>query len=274
MTVRANLIKLSTWRVITAATLAFAAGTSQAEDWQFSVTPYLWLPNIEGNGTTESPAGGGGGGEPSFEVGPVDYLEHLNLLLMAAGEARRGRWSARSDVIYINFSNERSTVKSVSGPGGIFEIPENTDTASSFYGLKAQATIGYWLVDHPKRSVEIFAGARYLDVSFKLDWEFGAPMALLPQSGHIKESLNSLDAIVGANARFSFGDSKWFTPLHADFGTGDAAFTWQLSAGLGYSFSWGDLLLVYRHLKYEDDAGSLVERLALSGPGLGASFHF
>jgi hypothetical protein len=43
---------------------------------------------------------------------------------------------------------------------------------------------------------------------------------------------------------------------------------------VGYSFPWGDLLFVYRHLEYQQDDGELLERLALSGPAFGASFHF
>jgi hypothetical protein len=71
-----------------------------------------------------------------------------------------------------------------------------------------------------------------------------------------------MDAIVGTNARFGLGDGKWFMPLRADIGTGDSSLTWQLTAGLGYSFSWGDLLFVYRHLEYQQDDGELLERLA------------
>ena len=261
----------STWKLIAAVTLASAPAAAHAEDWQFGLTPYLWLPNIEGDGTAEPPPDGG---TPAFEVGPVDYLDNLDFVLMLAGEARRGSWSLRSDVIYIDFSNQRSKVKTVSGPGSVVEFPVDAGTTSAFTGLEAQATIGYWLVDQPKRSVEIFGGLRYLDISFDLDWEFDAPLDLLPQSGHIEQSAAPVDAIVGTNARFGLGNGKWFMPLRADIGTGDSSLTWQLTAGLGYSFSWGDLLFVYRHLEYQQDDGELLERLALSGPAFGASFRF
>ena len=156
-----------------------------------------------------------------------------------------------------------------------FRLQEkDAGTKSSFTGLDAQVTIGRWLVDEPKRSVEIFGGLRYLDVNFNLDWKLEAPLNLLPQSGHIEQGTAPLDLIAGVNARFGFGSSKWFVPLHADLGTGDSSLTWQLSVGAGYSFSWGDLLLVYRHLEYQDNNGELLESLALSGPALGASFRF
>jgi len=260
-----------TWRLISAAILTLSAGAAHAEDWQFGLTPYLWLPNIEANGTADGPPNGG---DPAYQVGPVDYLDNLDFVLMLAGEARRGSWSLRSDLIYLDFSNQRSAVKTVGGPGGVIEIPVDAGTTSSFTGLDAQATLGYWVVDQPNRSVEFFGGLRYLDVNFELDWQLDAPISLLPQSGRIEQGTNPLDVIVGTNARFAFGNGKWFLPLHADIGTGDSSVTWQLTAGVGYSFKWGDLLFVYRHLDYEDDTGELLEGLALSGPAIGASFRF
>ena len=271
MPTRVHRANTSAWRLIGVATLASAASAAHAEEWQFGLTPYIWLPNIEANGTADAPPAGG---QPEFEVGPVDYLDNLDFVLMLAGEARRGSWSLRSDVIYLDFSNQRSAVKTISGPGGMVEIPLNAGTTSSFTGLEVQATMGYWLVDEPNRSVELFGGLRYLDISFDLDWEFDAPLDLLPQSGHIEQSSDPLDVIVGTNARFAFGNGKWFVPVHADVGTGGSSLTWQLAAGVGYAFEWGDLLFVYRHLEYEDDTGELLEGLALSGPAVGASFRF
>jgi hypothetical protein len=266
-----NRAKRFAARLLVIANLIFPAVAARADDWHFQLTPYLWLPNIEADGTTDPPAEGG---QPVFEVGPVDYLDNLDFVLMLAGEARHGNWSLRSDVIYLDFSNQRSRIKTVTGPGGEVEIPLDAGTTSSFTGVEAQVTIGRWLVDEPGRSVELFGGLRYLDVSFELDWELNAPLDLLPQSGHIEQGSAPLDVIVGTNARFGLGDGKWFVPLHADVGTGDSSLTWQISAGVGYSFSWGDLLLVYRHLDYQQDDGELLEGLALSGPAFGASFRF
>jgi hypothetical protein len=202
MTAQANRTSL-TWQFIAATALTSAASATQAEGWNFAVTPYLWLPNIEANGRTDSPPDTGGGGEPSYEVGPVDYLDNLDMVLMLLGEARLDRWSLRTDVIYLDFSNERAAVKSVTGPGGEVETPVNAGTSSSFTALEAQVTLGYWIVDQPGASVEIFGGVRYFDIGFELDWEFDGPLDLLPQSGSIEQDTNPMDGIVGANARFA-----------------------------------------------------------------------
>lgn len=260
-------------KYVAAAFLSTMAGMTQAADWKFSLTPYLWLPNIEAHGATDSPPDSGGG-EPSYEIGPADYFELLNMVVMLGGEARRDNWSLRTDVIYIDFSDERAAVKTVTGPGGEVEIPLNAGTSASFSALEVQATLGYWVVDRPGVAVEIFGGVRYLDIKLELDWEFDGPLDLLPESGHVEQSTGPLDAIVGANARFALGNGKWYMPLHADIGAGDSSLTWQLAAGVGYSFSWGDVLLVYRHLELEKDPVDLVEKMRLSGPAIGASFRF
>jgi hypothetical protein len=134
-----NRAHKSAWRLLAAASLIFPAVATRADEWHFAVTPYLWMPNIEANGAADAPPDGG---EPAFEIGPVDYLDNLDFVLMLAGEARRGHWSLRADVIYLDFSNQRSRVKTITGPGGEIEIPVDAGTTSSFTGLEAQITMG------------------------------------------------------------------------------------------------------------------------------------
>ena len=249
---------------------ALAPAAADAQDWQFAITPYLWLPNIEGTGDVETDSGA----RPDVEIGPVDYLERLEFALMLSGEARRENWVLRADLVYVDFGHQRSSVRSVSGPGGLVEFPVNTDTTTSLDGLEWQATLGYLVVNEPNLSLELLGGFRYLDVSFDLDWEFESPLSLLPQSGHLSQDVSLLDVIVGTHGRYTFGGGKWFVPFHFDIGTGDSDLTWQLLAGVGYTFSWGDVLLAYRHLDYDQKHGDLLQGVSLSGPAIGVSFRF
>jgi hypothetical protein len=232
----------------------------------------VWLPNVEGTGSTDVPPDGGG--RPEFEIGPVDYLEHLNFVLMLAGEARKGNWNVRADVVYVDFGNQDSNVRSVVGPGGMVEIPVNTSTKIAIDGFEWQATAGYVLIDQANLALEVFGGLRYLDVRFDLHWQFDGPLNLLPQSGDFSQDANPLDVIVGTHGRYNFGGGHWFLPFHADIGTGDSDLTWQFFVGVGYEFSWGDLLMAYRHLEYDQGHGDTLEGLRLSGPAIGASFRF
>ena len=55
---------------------AASLADASADEWQFQVTPYLWLPTIDGTVNFELPPGGGG--SPDVSIGPTDWLELLN----------------------------------------------------------------------------------------------------------------------------------------------------------------------------------------------------
>ena len=260
--------------VVTAISLLLTSGAASAETgtWQFALTPYLWLPSVEGTGEFETPPDGGG--QPQVEVGPVDYLEHLEFALMLAGEAHKGKWILRADVVYVDFGHQRSSVRSVTGPGGVVEIPVDTGTTVSLDGLEWQGTVGYVFFSRPGVSLEVLGGLRYLDVSASLDWQFDGPLNLLPQSGSFSQDVELWDAIIGTRGRVVLGNGNWFMPFNIDVGSGSSDLTWQLFAGVGYAFSWGEVLAAYRHLEYDQKQGDLLQGVRFSGPAIGVGFRF
>ena len=46
-------------------------------------------------------------------------------------------------------------------------------------------------------------------------------------------------------------DGKWILPFEADIGAGNSNWTSQAFAGLGYRFDWGDVVLSFRNLSYD-----------------------
>ena len=62
-----------------------------SNQWQFTITPYLWLPNIDGTLKYNSPPRTSG--RPEVKVGPNDYLENLDFAIMINAEARKARWA-------------------------------------------------------------------------------------------------------------------------------------------------------------------------------------
>lgn len=54
----------------------------------------------------------------------------------------------------------------------------------------------------------------------------------------------------------------------------DTDLTWQLMAGIGYEFNWGDVMLNYRYLEYDQGNDGLIQDLAFGGGMLGVGFHF
>ncbi len=249
-----------------------AIAQAGGDQWRFTLTPYLWLPNVDGTLNFSTPPGAGG--SPSVEVGPNNYLENLDFAIMLAGEARRGDWAIISDVIYLDFSDEGSAVKSVSGPGGVVQVPVNTDTRTGLKGLVWQLAASHTVARSPMATLEVLGGFRYLGVEASVQWQLAGAIGLLPQAGSHTNKEDMWDAIVGVRGRAKLGGGNWFVPYYLDAGSGSSTLTWQGMTGIGYSFRWGDALLAYRHLFYDQKGDKLFQDFSFSGPALGASFRF
>jgi hypothetical protein len=264
-------------RVILAAALAgalsFANAAAQSssepgDSWQFALTPYLWFPNIKTTLNLDVE------GNPAVDVGADDYLENLDVAAMLTGEARKGAWTIFTDIIYLDFSAEDAAVTTVSGPGGIVQFPINTNTEAGLEGGLWELAASYAVSKSDAATVEVLGGFRYLSLEATVDWELAGPIGVFPQSGSFSQKDELWDAIVGLRGKRRLGSGKWFVPYYLDVGTGSSQLTWQGMAGIGYAFNWGDLLLAYRHLYYEQESDKLIEDMRLSGPALGAAFRF
>ena len=248
------------------------------ENWTFAVTPYLWLPNVDGTLKYTPPPGGSGG--PGVGVGPNDYLENLSGALMLSGEARRGKWSIVSDLIYLNFSKEQSSVKSVDFGGSAVASTLDVGTKSSLKGLQWMLAGGYTALHTPRMTLDVLGGLRYLGIEARTDWQLAAdvsgpgPGQTFPASGSISERNDLWDAIIGVRGRVRLGEGQWSMPYYVDVGTGSSTFTWQGFIAISYAFKWGDATLGYRHLYYDQSDDKLFQDFRFSGPTLGASFRF
>jgi hypothetical protein len=204
-----------------------------------------------------------------------DILEKLNFAFMAAGDVRKGDWSVFTDFIYLNLSDENATVRSITGPGGVIEIPIDIGTQSSQRGFVWTLAAGYTLLRGPAASLDLFAGVRDLQLRASLDWQFAGPVGAFPQAGSASNTNVAWTGLIGLKGRVSLGGSgPWFVPYYADIGWGSSVTTWQGLIGVGYGFSWGDLLLTYRYLHYDADENRLLDDISLQGPALGATFRF
>lgn len=235
----------------------------------FSVTPYVWLPNINGDLKFNIPPGATG--SPSVEAGPNDYLENLDMALMIAGEAELGGWSLFTDLIYLDFSNENAAVRTVNGPGPI-EVPVDVGSQLTFKGLEWTLGAAADLVNREDMKVQIFTGVRYLGPDVRLNWQLDGPLNLLPESGTVERESDLWDGLIGIRGQGSIG--SWIFPYYLDVGAGSSDLTWQASAGVGYRWGWGDLQASYRHLAYDQDDEELLQDFDFSGPAFGATFRF
>jgi hypothetical protein len=246
--------------------------------WHFSLTPYLWVPNINANmnapvsglrdpnGTALATA------TLSTEIGPNDYLENLQFGLMLTGEARKGAWSVITDVIYIDFGNQGTHTRNLTGPAG---RPLTTIDRQTEAGLSTTVWTlagAYTVARAPTWNFDVLAGFRYLAMDADLKWDLQGSRDILATSGRVSQDSTLWDGIVGVKGQVRLGDGRWFMPYYADIGTGDSNWTWQALLGLGYTFGWGDVNLSIRSLSYDFDKNDT--DLRMTGPVLGASFRW
>ena len=251
-----------------------AAQAETADDaWQYQAAIYLWVPTI--GGETSFPAGSGGS---SINITGEDVLNALDMAFMGNLSAKNGKWGLWTDLVYGDFSADKSGSRDFTI--GNTPIPGNVNA-----NLKYELTTWIWtvagtyeLVKKQNYTLDLLAGARYLDVSQTLDWTINGDISALPpvsRDGSAEVSSTLWDGIVGVKGVADLGsDHKWFIPYYLDVGTGQSDLTWQVNAGIGYRYSWGALVATWRYLDYELDSGNPIKSVNLNGPLFGASFRW
>jgi hypothetical protein len=266
--------------IVTAGPVRVSLAQSSSDQWRFEITPYFWFINIEGD-LTYNPIPGG---SPHVEIRNSDLLDSLDFGFMLSGEARKGRWSVFTDVIYFDLSELDSRVKAVDfnigGPINPTSANIDTGTSSSLTAWIWTFAGSYAVVEKPAVTLETLGGFRYVAADATTDWRLTATVTgpgagqVFQQTGSISQSENIWDAIAGVRGRVRLWDSRWTVPYYLDIGAGDSDFTWQGILGLSCGFDWGEIFINYRYLYYDMGEGRLFEDLSLQGPGIGITGRF
>lgn len=262
-----------------AAVPSAALAQSPSEPWQFRGQVYLWLPSVDGQ-TNFPPSSGGGGA--SVDMSDYFSLGNLQFTFMGSLEARKGRWGAMTDFIYLDFDENKSGTRDLIlnlGPGGLVPVPvgASADVGLRLRGWEWTLAGTYTAVSTPQYELQALGGLRYLKVNTTLDWRLSGDIGSLPSqsaAGTSSVKPDYWDAIVGVRGRYNLGQSRWFVPFHFDIGTGESDLTWQATAAIGYAFSWGELMAAYRHVGYRFSSRSPIERLTFTGPVASVAFKW
>ena len=264
-----------------------ALAQAQADDWQWSLTPYVWLPTIDGHLQHEIPPDGGGG--PEISVGPTDWLDLVNFALMLSASATRAQFGLFTDLVYLDMGGDNdgrvvSIDTAIAGPGGIIEIPVGADlnvaTEFELEGLQWMLAAGYAFADTETGTHYVIAGVRMLSIDVTTNWNLNGSISgpggetLLDAQGGADRSSDLFDGIVGLKGRFGTGEDGWSVPYSVDVGAGDSDLVWNATVSLAYGFGWGELIFGYRHLFYDEGPNGTLQDFSLGGPGFGANFRF
>ena len=260
-----------------------ARAQAPPDRWSFAITPYLWLPTVDGTLSYDPPPEGGA--TPDVDLDAETILGALDGALMLAAEARKGDWSISTNFIFVDLEADRSAVKSIdfnpsTGPIERTSVAVDAGTTASIDATYWALSGGYSLVATERAELEVIAGVRYLELQGTVDWRLATSVTApggtvtFPATGTIEGSSELWDAVVGVGGRFRFSASRWFAPYQLDAGGGSSTFTWQTTVGIARAFDWGDLLFAYRFLSYETGDLEVLEDLRFAGVGAGVTFRF
>lgn len=120
---------------------------------------------------------------------------------------------------------------------------------------------------------DLIAGARYISIDVDVSLSADGPFPPSLPGRDFAQSAELWDAVVGFKGSYNINE-QWYIPYHFDIGAGDSDLTWQALAGVGYRYGWGDVLLAYRHMSYDQGDLGLVQDLEFSGPAIAVNFRF
>ncbi|MGA9962448.1 MAG: hypothetical protein WBP66_08890, partial [Azonexus sp.] len=100
-----NQMMRSISRIAAVAAIALVASmAANAQEssggWKFSLMPYLWLPTIKT--TLDFGPVAASHLESEISLAPNEWLPHLKMTGLLAGEARYGKWLMAGDYVYMN----------------------------------------------------------------------------------------------------------------------------------------------------------------------------
>jgi len=242
--------------MLMSATVASGSTQSPAEDWQYAVMIYGWLPSVNGNLEYVG----------DINVDASQIIDALQMTFMGSFEARKGPWSGFTDLIYLKLAGDKS--KSVTVPDGAMRTLFDADLDLKGWVWTLGGSYTVWR--NQESHLDLLAGARLLSLDTDLKLTGGGP---LQRDRKLSASADLWDGILGAKGRVALND-RWFLPYYADVGTGDSELTWQAAAGFGYAFDWGDVSLMYRYLSYEQGGDKLLQDIAFGGGMLGVTVRF
>ena len=243
-------------------------GPVNAEDWEWTIAPYLWASNASLDLTVRDDTTIGG--DAAFK----DLLDKVDSVFMGRFEGRKGRWGLYLDTIYLNISDDKSV--SV-GPGGPILSDLEADASMK---MKLYDAGALYRLREPGDDLQfdLLAGTRYVDVDVELDLTLPGP-AMMPID--IRTGPSETDLMLGARLIGRFAD-RWHWGLRGDFSFGGTEGTYNGLASMGYTFGESRLFTVtagYRYMSIDIEGtsqrGNPIEAdVTLSGPILGLVFNF
>ncbi|MGR4063880.1 MAG: hypothetical protein ACLQPV_00355 [Vulcanimicrobiaceae bacterium] len=244
----------------------------------YTVTPYVWLPSVNGSLNFHVPpiVSNFRSGEINVQAGPNDYLAHLNFAAMLTGEIRKGEFAIVPDFLNVNLSGGNTKVRTITGPNGNVIIPvdrgSTISAATTLWQIAGSGTVTHGT----DGNLDVLVGYRSVTTNARVSWNLNTGGGIINLHGSASHSSTlGGDMIFGFRGTLLLSGGKWFVPFYFDAGSGMQNTTTQQIIGVGMRFPHRQsIALVFRNLQYNFTGDSAIQQLRLGGPAIGYSFRF
>ncbi len=240
-----------------------------SDDWQLTVTPYLWALSLDGDVTVA-------GRKNEADVGFEDVLDDMNWGVMIEAEARKKRWALFINPLLAQLEDHPSDLD--------VEINIAVVSFGGSYRLGPWPLSSHAGPSGPKLVMDMYAGGRYAYIGLDLNGNIPLPDPLPPLKVNETGHEDWVDPIIGARTLWLLSP-KWTISATGDiggFGIG-SDFAWQATGAVGYNFRFiGDdnarIYFGYRAMGWDYKKGSGSNKfewdVTVHGPLLALSYHF
>lgn len=261
------------------ATTSAPEETTSAPRWQFTLTPYGFVPlSVDGSATI-------GDFTADVDLGLDDVLNPLNFAAAGRVEAWRGSLGFIFDGAYFSISQEKSTTRSV--PDCLCEVfPSKIDTEVDVQYGQFDLGVGYRMAANTSNAATEFdlgplvfdaiAGLRIYAIQQEINLSTN-----IDTERNLERNGTLVTPMVSGRLRWNLSPTLagWVRGDIAGFGIGGTLMAASVTGGLDWMFSGNtSLLLAYRlsSLQYTTDVqGEEFElNLLMQGPYMGIVFRF
>lgn len=262
--------------LLTGAAQAQTVPSATDPGWRFSLTPYLWVPTVSG----ELRYGPRDNNSASVNLDAQNIVDALKFGLTFGAEARNGRFTLATDLLYLDLGNQSSQVRSVDfGASGRVQASANLGTQTQLSTTLWTLAPGYTLLQGAWGNLDLQAGFRVLSLRSRTNVQLSSDVTgprqgeTFSRTGRLSANEQLWDGIIGFRGRIDLG-SGFYLPYAADVGGGGSNLTWQVQGGVGYSTGWAGVVAGYRYLSYSQNGNALIQELNMGGAFIALNMKF
>jgi len=248
--------------------IALIAPAALEAQMQWTFAPYLWGSDI----TVRADVNGVDTIDRTAQIKTT--LDKTNFAGMLYLEGRGEHYGFFIDTTYLNTGSETTTVNAT--PAALARVEH---VEGDFKSALVDAVV-FLRPGGPTSGLDVFIGARLMDIDQKLDFTFNG----ITPIRRVQVSRTLANGIAGIRYTAMLSPT-WDLSTRLDAGAGDAKFTWNAQATVGYWFGDRKNMSVrggwkYMEMKYEEDqpgvdGGTHIDsKLELSGPLVGFLFRW